>query len=785
MSEHQWVQESLGLFLAKGLPAGDAERLRTHLQQCPECAQFARETKALERRLTGLFASQRPDAELADTVLAAIPQTVTTPKPKKVVRQRSRAFQVASIFGVVVLMIVAGSVVTGTVLDPDGEGLNLQFLAATRAMETVASAELSEARRAKRLYEELSQSVKEKKQTAFPVPNRDPDLVDFPVPNVDPDRRDPDWGIKYSIDKIDKFSVPGVATGPNTPGVPSLPDWSQPFPVPEPVAFQIDPAPAAGQRKLIIRTGTLQFDVDSYDVALAFVEKAVAAVKGASVLTKGKQVAERSTGSVVIRVPPETLDDLVDRIRRELGKVGELKSEKIGSEDVSKQYTDLESRLKAARVSEERFLKMIKDAKGEIKDLVEAEKALAGVRTKVEEIEGELRYYANQIGLSTLTVTLQERDVTETERNTLNVEVAELDEATRKAHDAIAELKGRLLSANDGKTRTTLRFEVAPELAGTMRDRLKALGTVLLLDNERKLAGTGLAPLGGKAKRGDAVFEVTLFASAHLPAKQIIVMRLAVTDVVKTFPKIRDDISKATTILHDQMKQADRLNVTGELHFEVRRAEEIKVLQRLADLGEELGRDVKSSGAGDSATDSKVIVQLHLVSAALIKPRKTYVITVRVSDVDNEFKRIEGLTKSAGGAVSKEVKDHTDAGRVTNSATFDVPLAQLEAIAEEVGRGNDVRSKSSTQDSEAPEGKLAKGRLEITFRHDDLLGPDRSFGGQFGAGLSLALQGLSLSLRWLVIAVVFFGPWLLLAIGGLWLYRRMFPTPVNEQAGES
>ena len=106
-------------------------------------------------------------------------------------------------------------------------------------------------------------------------------------------------------------------------------------------------------------------------------------------------------GSIAVRVPPEHLDSLVLDLRKELGKAGELKGQRIGSQDITKQYTDLESRLRAARTMETRLLQIIKEGKGEIKQLLEAEKELGVWRTRIEECEGELRYYGNLVSLST------------------------------------------------------------------------------------------------------------------------------------------------------------------------------------------------------------------------------------------------------------------------------------------------------------------------------------------------------------------------------------------------
>src|SRR5207247_4434181 len=133
------------------------------------------------------------------------------------------------------------------------------------------------------------------------------------------------------------------------------------------------------------------------------------------------------------------LDSLVLDLRKELGKGGELKGQRIGSQDITKQYTDLESRLRAAKTMQERLLQMIKEGKGEIKQLLEAEKELGVWRTKIEEYEGEIRYYANLAALATLTVSPAAKEarapaaITESERVQARAEVEDLEKAAQEA----------------------------------------------------------------------------------------------------------------------------------------------------------------------------------------------------------------------------------------------------------------------------------------------------------------------------------------------------------------
>ena len=87
---------------------------------------------------------------------------------------------------------------------------------------------------------------------------------------------------------------------------------------------------------------------------------------------------------------------------------------------------------------EQRLLQIIKDGKGEIKQLLEAEKELGVWRTKIEEFEGEIRYYGNQVSLSKLTITLAEKEIAlrptwwRASRVSAGLEVEDVDKTLRE-----------------------------------------------------------------------------------------------------------------------------------------------------------------------------------------------------------------------------------------------------------------------------------------------------------------------------------------------------------------
>jgi len=87
---------------------------------------------------------------------------------------------------------------------------------------------------------------------------------------------------------------------------------------------------------------------------VATIARLIKGIKGGFIATvnSDKLANGKVRGSVVVRVPPENLDQLILDLRTNLGKTGELKNQRIGSQDITKQYTDLESRLRAARAME-------------------------------------------------------------------------------------------------------------------------------------------------------------------------------------------------------------------------------------------------------------------------------------------------------------------------------------------------------------------------------------------------------------------------------------------------
>jgi hypothetical protein len=114
---------------------------------------------------------------------------------------------------------------------------------------------------------------------------------------------------------------------------------------------------------------------------------------------------ELVTVIMTLRVPVKVFDSTLESLRA-LGR--HVVSEKVIRQDVTEEYVDLDSRLKARRAVENQYMAVLKDATT-IHDILEVEQKLGDVRTEIERAEGRQRYLDSQTNLSSITLHLAHR----------------------------------------------------------------------------------------------------------------------------------------------------------------------------------------------------------------------------------------------------------------------------------------------------------------------------------------------------------------------------------------
>jgi hypothetical protein len=163
-------------------------------------------------------------------------------------------------------------------------------------------------------------------------------------------------------------------------------------------------AAMAAARKLI-RTGQMTLTVPDYARAADEVKR-IAEVNGGYLADANAQRGEanRQHGTLTIRVNASAFDAAVSSLRA----LGTVRTESVSTQDVSKAYTDLETRLRVKRETADRLRDILRTKTAGLSDLLAAERELARVTEEIEQAEGERRFYDQQIALSTLTIALQE-----------------------------------------------------------------------------------------------------------------------------------------------------------------------------------------------------------------------------------------------------------------------------------------------------------------------------------------------------------------------------------------
>lgn len=107
-----------------------------------------------------------------------------------------------------------------------------------------------------------------------------------------------------------------------------------------------------------------------------------------------------------LRIPAAQLTETLDRLSA-LGEVEELLTSTV---DVSSEVRDIEARITALRSSIGRLLALQDDA-ASVEDLIALETAISGRQAELESLESQQRYFADQVSMSTIVLTLGSEDV--------------------------------------------------------------------------------------------------------------------------------------------------------------------------------------------------------------------------------------------------------------------------------------------------------------------------------------------------------------------------------------
>jgi hypothetical protein len=152
---------------------------------------------------------------------------------------------------------------------------------------------------------------------------------------------------------------------------------------------------------LIIKTGAVAIQAGELDPALA---EATAVVLGLGGYASGSERSgdgDDARASTTYRIPSERWDEALIAIRGIGEKVLDERSETV---DVTGEVVDIEARIRNLETTERAF-QSIMDRATVIKDVLEVQERLTGVRGEIEELVSRASHLRKQAAMSTLTVT--------------------------------------------------------------------------------------------------------------------------------------------------------------------------------------------------------------------------------------------------------------------------------------------------------------------------------------------------------------------------------------------
>lgn len=216
------------------------------------------------------------------------------------------------------------------------------------------------------------------------------------------------------------YAAPGlVASAPTTASAASAADMSGKAPAAAVDGLFAAPAgggtgapaaPAAAQNnwdRKIIRTGQLDLTVANVETSLAAVRDLAVQNGGFLFSSNSRYDGDAMMATVVIQVPVDSFDSVMSGLRKMGTKVV---SESTSSQDVSEEYTDLNSQVKNLQASELQLRALLGKATT-VNDTLQVQNQLSGVQGQIEQLQGRINYLGHHSDLSTITVNLSPKPV--------------------------------------------------------------------------------------------------------------------------------------------------------------------------------------------------------------------------------------------------------------------------------------------------------------------------------------------------------------------------------------
>jgi hypothetical protein len=541
---HEQIDELLAADLHGELSAAERDAFHAHLVDCAECRQAFQEEKNMHKILNETLNDKKADAAFEQRMVSRFRDRV--PRRTGLIQLvtnliRLRAVQLTAAAALLLSMVQMGRMITGET-------------GSDRVIVTDSSIPTSEHESALPVTVYSADSLKESKRKPTEALRQLPSFVGYAETENDskapsdpapaPPALDKSSARTVSAPKTKKADFKDEAAKAVTT---SATENQKEAPAAQAPTEEATPG-ALANRKLV-RNATAELEVGSFEEAIQKITSFAAEDKGyVATSSSEKQENGKLRGQIVVKVLPDNLDRFLLKLRG----LGELKNQALTTEDVTKQYFDTESRMKNARLMEQRLIEILKTKSKDVADLLEVEKELGRVREEIETMQGELKFMDSQVQFATVTVQLAEKNMNIPaafllkERAQLALYAAEV-EKTFNEIKALASPKVQITNAqidrdNTGRVSAHLNMLIAPEESEAIISRVKGLARVENFEVQTERVSQGGDGLGENAKteRDKVVLNITISREEQEQALQQTTLRIRSSEVNDRTKQLRE-----------------------------------------------------------------------------------------------------------------------------------------------------------------------------------------------------------------------------------------------------
>jgi len=488
---HEQIDELLAADLHDELTATERDEFHAHLVECAECRQAFQEGKNMNRILNETMADKKADPAFEQRMVSRFRDRV--PKRSGLISlitdlMRVRAVQLTAVAAILLALAQMGKIITGESATPKEGRENPMIMSEFDSNRNKAGGDQVSSSLAKTDGRTKAADAVEEEP---PPPAPPLDAVTSTAPKPQTERAAGLTKTKKAEFKDEKAPT-SVAE--------SQPEFAE-----SPQATPASVGPTANRK--LIRNATAELEVVSFDESIQKITAFASEEKGYVATTSSeKQENGKLRGEIVVKVLPDNLDRFLGKLRG----IGELKNQALTTEDVTKAYFDTESRLKNARLMEQRLIEILKTKSKDVADLLEVEKELGRVREQIETMQGELKFMDSQVAFATVTITLAEKNMNLPaafllkEKAQLSLYATEV-EKTYNEIKALASPKVQITTAqidrdNTGRVSARLSLLLAPEESEAVIAKVKGMARVENFQVQTERVSQGGDGLGENAK---------------------------------------------------------------------------------------------------------------------------------------------------------------------------------------------------------------------------------------------------------------------------------------------